>query len=629
MSDIVKEVLKRVPEEKISDVAFEGANIVLYTKDEPFFFDDKGIVRKAVNQIKKRIELRPDPSICLEAEAAEKKIREILGEEAGVSQVIFDPQRSIVIIEVERPGIAIGKRGENLQTIKEKTLWVPQIKRTPPIRSTLIESIRAVLYQNSEYRRKFLHQIGKRIYNGWQRQRKEEWIRITYLGAARQVGRSAILLQTPESRVLLDCGIDVSSTDNPYPYLEAPEFRLEELDAVILSHAHVDHSGFIPYLYKMGYRGPVYCTLPTRDISALLQLDTIKIAVGEGKDPIYSADDVKEFVKHTIGLNFEEVTDITPDVRITLYNSGHILGAAMVHIHVGNGLHNILYTADMKFSKTHLLAAAHHQFPRLETLMIEATYGAQDRVLPPQSESDKAVAEMINKTIKRKGKVLIPTLGSGRGQEIIVFIERLMREGKMKEVPVYIDGMVWDITAIHTAYPEFLNSTMRQMIFHDDENPFLAENIKRIGSQKERIQIIEEGEPCIIIATSGMLNGGPSVYFLRELGDNPKNTLLFSCYQAEGTMGRRIQQGLKELSYSDKGKFSTVQLKLEISKIEVAGHASRAELLNFIKRVSPRPKRIIINHGENSAVLNMARTIHKQFRIETLSPRNLDAIRLR
>lgn len=629
MTDIIKEVLKRVPEEKISDVAFEGANIVLYTKDKEFFLDDKNIVRQAVNQIKKRIELRPDPSICLECEAAEKKIREILGEDSGVTQVIFDPQRSIAIIEVERPGNAIGKRGENLQVIKEQTLWVPQIKRTPPIRSTLIESIRAVLYQNSEYRRKFLHQIGKRIYNGWQRQRKEEWIRITYLGAARQVGRSAILLQTPESRVLMDCGIDVSSADNPYPYLEAPEFRLEELDAVILSHAHVDHSGLIPYLFKMGYRGPVYCTLPTRDISALLQLDTIKIAVGEGKDPIYSADDVKEFVKHAICLNFEEVTDITPDVRITLYNSGHILGAAMVHLHVGNGLHNILYTADMKFSKTHLLAPATHIFPRLETLMIEATYGSQDRVLPPQTESDKAVADMINTTIKRGGKVLIPTLGSGRGQEIMVFIVRLMKEGKMKEVPMFIDGMVWDITAIHTAYPEFLNSTMRQMIFHDDENPFLAENIKRIGSQKERQQIVEEGGPCIIIATSGMLNGGPSVYFLREFADNPKNTLLFSCYQAEGTMGRRIQQGMTELSYSDKGKFSTVQLKLEISKIEVAGHASRAELMNFIKRVTPKPKRIFINHGENAAVLNMARAIHKQFRIETVSPRNLDAIRLR
>lgn len=629
MSDIIKEVLKRLPEDKVSDVAFEAANIVLYTKDKNFFLDDKGTVRKVVNEIKKRIELRPDPSICLEAEPAENIIREVLGEESGVTQIIFDPQRSIVVIEVEKPGVAIGKKGENLHIIKEKTCWVPQIKRTPPIRSTLIESIRSVLYQNSEYRRKFLHKTGERIYNGWQRQRKEEWIRLTYLGAARQVGRSAIFLQTPESRVLMDCGIDVSSTEYPYPHLEAPEFRLEELDAVILSHAHIDHSGLIPYLYKMGYRGPVYCTLPTRDISALLQLDTVKIAVGEGKDPIYTADDVKEFVKHTITLNFEEVTDITPDVRITFYNAGHILGSAMVHIHVGNGLHNILYSADIKFAKSHLLAPSAHTFPRLETLMIEATYGAQDRVLPPQAESDKQVADTINKTIDRGGKVLIPTLGSGRGQEIIVFIERLMREGKMKTVPIYVDGMVWDITAIHTAYPEFLNASMRKQIFHKDENPFLAKNIKQVGSQKERQQLVEEGGPCVIIATSGMLSGGPSVYFLRELADNPKNTLLFSCYQADGTLGRRIQQGITEFNYKMNSKFENVQIKLEVARIEVAGHSSRQELLNFVKKLSPKPKRILINHGENMAVLNMARTIYKQFRIETLSPRNLDAIRIK
>lgn len=629
MTDIIKEVLKQLPEGKVSDVAFEAANIVLYTKNKSFFLDDKGMVKEVVNTIKKRIELRPDPSMCLEAEKAEKEIRKILGEESGVSQVIFDPQRSIVVIEVEKPGVAIGKKGENLQKIKEKTMWVPQFKRTPPIRSTLIESIRMVLYQNSDYRRKFLHKTGQRIYNGWQRQKKEEWVRITYLGAARQVGRSSILLQTPESRVLLDCGIDVSSTDNPYPYLEAPEFKIEELDAIVLSHSHIDHSGLIPYLFKYGYRGPVYCTLPTRDVSALLQLDTVKIAVGDGKDPLYSADDVKEFVKHAICLDYEEVTDITPDVRITLYNAGHILGSSMVHIHIGNGLHNILYSADIKFAKTHLLAPAACTFPRLETLMLESTYGAADRVLPSQKEIDTNVAEMINRTIDRGGKVLIPTLGSGRGQEIMVFVERLMREQKMKEVPIYIDGMVWDITAIHTAYPEFLNSTMRQQIFHKDENPFLNKNIKQIGSQKERKQIAEEHGPCIIIATSGMLNGGPSVFFLRELADDPKHTLLFSCYQAEGTLGRRIQQGISEFSFKESGKFETVKLNLEISKIEVAGHASRAELMNFVKKLSPKPRRILVNHGEPAAVLNVAKSIHKQFKIETLSPRNLDAIRLR
>ncbi|RME31164.1 MBL fold metallo-hydrolase, partial [Candidatus Woesearchaeota archaeon] len=320
MSEIIKEIMKHLSKDDISDVSFEGANIVLYTTRKEFFLNDQGKVRDVVNKIKKRIELRPDPSIVVAEEAAQGTIMKLLGEDAGVTQMFFEPDRSLVTIEVERPGIAIGKGGENLQRIKEETLWVPVIKRTPPIRSEIIEGIRAVLYEHSDYRRKFLHKTGERIYNGWLRQKKEEWIRVTYLGAARQVGRSAILLQTPESRVLFDCGIDPANTANQYPYLEAPEFRINELDAVVITHAHLDHSGLLPYLFKFGYRGPVYCTAPTRDIMALLQLDTIKIARNEGQDPIYSSDDIKEVVKHTIVLDYGEVTDVTPDVRITLYN---------------------------------------------------------------------------------------------------------------------------------------------------------------------------------------------------------------------------------------------------------------------------------------------------------------------
>ncbi len=630
MTEIVDEIMKHFSKGDISDVAFEGANIVLYTKRKEFFLNDGGKVRQVVNAIKKRVELRPDPSILLPQEEAERLIREIIGEEAVIGQVFFEPQRSIVTIEVEKPGIAIGKRGENLQQIKEGTLWVPVVKRTPAIRSEIIEGIRVVLYENSDYRRKFLHKTGERIYNGWLRQKKEEWIRVTYLGAGRQVGRSAIFLQTPESRVLLDCGIDPANNANPYPYLEAPEFRINELDAVIITHCHLDHSGFVPYLFKFGYRGPVYCTAPTRDIMALLQLDTVRIARNEGQEPIYTSDEIKEVVKHTITLNFEEVTDITPDVRITFHNSGHTLGGAMVHIHIGNGLHNILYTSDLKFSKTQLLSPAATQFPRLETLMIEATYGGRENVLPPLKEQDAMLIKIITDTIRRGGKVLIPTLGSGRGQEVIVMLEQLMRQGKLKEeIPIYIDGMVWDITAIYTAYPEFLNSSVRQQIFHKDNNPFLSPNIHRVGSQKERQQLIEESGPCIILATSGMLVGGPSVQYLRELADNPKNSLIFSCYQAEGSLGKRIRGGLREVTFQNGNKFEVVPIRLEVHKIEISGHADRRELMNFMKRLSPRPRRVLINHGEQSRCLDFARSLYQQFKVETVTPRNLDAVRLR
>ncbi|MFH0868585.1 MAG: beta-CASP ribonuclease aCPSF1 [Candidatus Woesearchaeota archaeon] len=630
---IIKEILKDLPADKISEANFEAANIVLYTKDKDFFLNNNGLIKKIVDNIKKRVELRPDPSITMDMEDAEKEIRKIIPEEAGVDQVIFDPHRSRVIIEAEKPGLAIGKQGAILRDIRAKTLWVPLINRKPAIRSKLIETIRAVLYQHSDYRRKFLDKVGHRIYDGWIRGKKEEWIRISYLGSARQVGRSCLLLQTPESRILLDCGVDVASEQQPYPYLEAPEFNISELDAVIVTHAHVDHSGFVPYLFKYGYRGPVYCTEPTRDVMSLMLIDYVKIQRSEsGKDPIFTTEDIKEMVKHTITLEYDEVSDITPDVRITLYNAGHILGSAMIHMHVGNGLHNILYTGDQKYGKTMLLDPAVTLFPRLETLLLESTYGGRDNDPQDRQHSDVALKQIIQDTVKRGGKVLIPTLGVGRSQEIMVVIEDMVRNGIIDKIPVYIDGLIWDVTAIHTAYPEFLNNSIRKLIFHKDQNPFLADIFKRVGSQEERRQIIEETGACVILATSGMLVGGPSVEYLRQLADNKKNSMIFVNYQGEGSLGRRIQRGERE--YNAKGgngnKNEIVQIKLEVHTVEgFSGHSNRTQLLNFVAKCEPRPKKVIINHGESSKCLDLASSIHKNFRIETLAPRNLESVRIK
>ncbi len=634
MGDILKEILSQLPANKITSAIFEGANIVLYTKDKNFLLNNNGAIKDVVNNIKKRVELRPDPSISMDQEKAEKEIKKIIPKDADVGSIIFDPQRSMVIIEAEKPGLVIGKQGGFLQEIKEKILWVPVIKRRPVIRSQLIENIRSVLYLNNDYRKKFLDKVGHRIYDGWLRGRKEEWIRLTYLGSGRQVGRSALLLQTPESRILIDCGIDPATgidASETYPYLESPDFNINELDAVIISHAHVDHSGFLPYLFRYGYRGPVYCTAPTRDIMSLLQLDTVKIARNEGKDPIYTSEEVKEVVKHTVTLEYEEVTDITPDIRITLYNAGHILGSAMVHIHVGNGLHNLLYTGDMKYGKTQLLNPSDTKFPRLETMMIESTYGGKSCVPQTRDESEDATVDMITKTIERGGKVLIPTLGVGRSQEIMLIVEKLIKSGRLKDVPMYIDGMVWDVTAIHTAYPEFLNNNVRKLIFHRDDNPFLNPIFKRVGSQKERKEIMEDKGPCIVLATSGMLTGGPSVEYLKAFCDNPKNSLMFVSYQGQGSLGRRVQRGEKEfMQMGTKGKNQVFEIKMDIGTVEgFSGHSDRNELMRFVQNCTPRPRKVIVNHGESTRCLDLASSIHKSFRIETCCPRNLESIRIK
>ncbi len=630
MSKIITEIMKHLPDDKISEACFEGANIVLYTKSREFFFSNNGLIKNIVNDIKKRVELRPDPSIVMEMESAEKEIRALIPEDAGITQIIFDAQRSIVVIEAEKPGLAIGKQGMILREIKSKTLWIPLIKRTPAIRSLLIENIRAVLYQNSDYRRKFLDKVGHRVYDGWIREKQHEWIRMSVLGAGRQVGRSCMFLQTPESRVLLDCGVDVASDNDAYPYLDAPEFDINELDAVIVSHSHLDHCGFVPYLFKYGYRGPVYCTEPTRDVMSLLLLDYIKIMRSEGKEPVFSSDDVKEMVKHTICLDYDEVTDLTPDVRITLHNAGHIIGSAMVHLHIGNGLHNILYTADMKFGRTKLLEPATTRFQRLETLIVEATYGGKDNILPSRHENEDFLGDIIKKTIARKGKVLIPVLGSGRAQETMLIVENLVRTGQLQNIPVYIDGMVWDITAIHSAYPEYLNNKVRKLIFHKNQNPFLSEIFRRVGSSKERKELLEDQGPCIIMATSGMLVGGPSVEYLKALAHSSRNSLVFVCYQGEGSLGRRIQRGDREIIFGSGNKQEVVPMKMETYTIEgFTGHSGRKQLMSYIYKCNPKPKKVIVNHGENSRCLDFASSIHKVYRVESIAPKNLEAVRIK
>ena len=629
MPDIVKEMMKLLPSEKISDAGYEGANIVLYTTDKDFFLDNKGKIKEIVYEFKKRVELRCDPSIILEQEKAKKIIKSLMPEEAGCGNIIFDSERSEVVIEAEKPGVAIGKQGETLREIREKTLWVPLIQRTPAIRSEIIDNIRSVLYASSDYRRKFLDRVGHRVYDGWIRGKKNEWVRVTCLGGGRQVGRNCFLLQTPESRILLDCGINVANEEEQYPMLESPDFNINELDAVILASPHIDHCGFIPFLYKYGYRGPVYCTAPTRDIAALLLLDFVKIQSSDRKEPPFTVDDIKEWVKHTITLNYEEVTDITPDVRLTLYNSGCVLGSSMIHLHIGNGLHNLLYTGDMKYSKTMLLEPSATRFPRLETLMIESTYGGKQNIMPPQKEQDMQLRKTIQETIKRGGKVLMPVLGSGRAQEVQVMIEKMIRDGEIENIPVYVDGLVWDVTAIHTAYPEFLSSEIRKQIFHRDENPFLHSCFIHVEDHKQRKTIIEDIKPCVVLATSGMLVGGPAIEYLKFFASDEKNTLVFSCYQAEGSLGNRIQRGEKEIIFQNNGKNMVVPVNMQVEKIEITDHSDRKQLINFLGRCNPRPKKVVVTQGENSRTLDLASSIHKQFRIETVAPRNLEAVRIR
>ncbi|OYT56419.1 MAG: hypothetical protein B6U68_03440 [Candidatus Aenigmarchaeota archaeon ex4484_14] len=620
---ILEEIKEGLPKDAmISEVLYEASEIILYTQNKEFFRNSTKPIKKIVDKIKKRIEVRADPSIIKDPEQCKKTINEIIPKEAGVKDIYFEPEFSKVIIHAEKPGLVIGKSGITLKEIKNKTLWTPQIKRAGVIESELIRRIRKMLHKEVAYRKKFLHELGKKIYG----EKKEvEWIRATALGGFREVGRSCILLQTNNSSILLDCGISVGSTKKPFPYLEAPEFHIQDLDAVVLSHAHMDHSGLIPYLYSYGYKGPLYSTAPTRDLSAMLQLDYIQICQRENKKPPYDSRGIEEAIKHSIALEYGEVSDVTPDMRLTLQNAGHLLGSSTIHVHIGDGLYNVLYSGDIKFAPTTLFQPTSTDYTRVEALILESTYGSADAKQPPRKEGEKLLIDTVKETVAAGGKVLIPSFAVGRAQDVMAIIT-----GSDIDAPIYLDGMVWDATAIHTAYPEFLSSTMRSKILHQGKNPFVDERLHAIGSQKEREQIFEKQDPYIVIATSGMLVGGPAMQYLQRFASDPKNTLIFVGYQAEGTLGSRIQKGWSQIPIEKNGKNEALELKMRIQTVEgLSGHSDQPQLINFVKKLKTKPRKILTDHGDNSRAVELARALHKVIKTETMAPHNLETVRFR
>ncbi len=612
----------------VTNIEFEGPKVVIYCDDLQPLMEEGKPVKELARKIQKRITLRPDSSIRLPPEEAKEKIGELVPDEANITDITFMPTIGEVAIESEKPGLAIGKGGKLLRKILKKIRWTPKIIRTPPIKSEVINDIRRSMIEEAEERQEILKRIGQRIHR--EPRNEDDWVRITSLGGSREVGRSANLLQTPESKVLLDCGVNVATEGKEaYPYLDAPELRLQEIDAVIVTHAHLDHSGFIPYLYKYGYDGPVYCTPPTRDLSVLLQLDYVDIARDEGKDIPYTKKDVKESVKHTIPLDYGDVTDITPDMRLTLHNSGHILGAALVHLHIGEGLYNVVYTGDLKFEKSRLLSSADYDFPRLEALIMDSTYGGTESMQPSREESEEKFLNIVRNTLNNDGKVVVPAFAVGRAQEIMLLLEDSRQKGIIDDVPVFLDGMIWEATSIHTAYPEYLSSELQEEILHKDRNPFLSDTFERVKSAEKREKVISGGS-SIILSTAGMMAGGPVLEYFRRLAPDPRNTLIFVGYQGEGSMGRRIQKGWREVPMrNNEGKREVVQVNMDVETIEgFSAHSDRAQLIDFVRNTSPKPKRVICVHGESRRCVDLCSSLHKLFKIKTQAPNNLETLRL-
>ncbi|HKS59275.1 MAG TPA: beta-CASP ribonuclease aCPSF1, partial [Thermoplasmata archaeon] len=404
---------------------------------------------------------------------------------------------------------------------------------------------------------------------------------------------------------------------------------LDSLDAVVITHAHLDHCGLVPVLLKYGYSGPVYCTAPSRDLMTLMLLDAIKVTNQEARRGLYDSSHVRELVNRTIPLRWGETTDIAPDMRLTLHNAGHILGSSICHFHLGDGDYNLAYSGDIKFERSWLFNPAVNRFPRLETLILEATYGGYRDIQPSRLQATDEFSDVATKVLGRGGKLIVPVFAVGRSQEVMLVLEEKMREGRIPRVPVYLDGMIFEATAIHTAYPEYLNSQLRTQIFQQGDNPFLSDIFHRVDSAQMRYGILDDKDPCIVLATSGMMSGGPVMEYFKAWSPEEKNAIMFVGYQAEGTFGRRLQRGLSEATFMDNGRQMGVAVKLEVLTIEgFSGHSDRMQLMNYVATVEPRPQRVVLNHGEENKVIDLATGLHKRFNLETRTPYNLEAVRL-
>jgi len=617
MMNIKEELSKEFQSKDINKIIFEGPKIVIYVNNVDLFIKGIEIGKNLAQKYKKRIEIRINPKLLKGEEYIKEKAKEILNG-IKIKDIYLEKHRSVLYIETYEPE----KIDLNLiNKLREETLCNIIIQRAPLKSSKIINVIRAYLHKNSLYKSEFLNKIGEKILE--RKPQKLDHYRISFLGAGREVGRSSFLLQTKESNILLDCGLGAGNySEDKYPILNIPEFDIQNLDAVIISHAHLDHVGFVPYLFRIGWRGPVYLTEPTRDIAALVLLDYLKVSNKQSKNPIFTTKEIKLFLKHSITLNYSEVTDITSDIKISFHNANHIIGSSMVHINI-EGKHNILYTGDYKFNKIPLLERPNTIYQRLETLIIESTYGGFNDKHPSREETEALFIHDIKETIEKGGKVLIPVLAVGRGQDVLLTLLNAIENKMLPEVNIYLEGIVWETSMIHTAYPEFLSKEIREKI-ESGKNPFERENVIR-ASKKEREQIMTSSEPSIIIATSGMMQGGPILDYFSYAAEDEKNLLAFVSYQAQGTLGRTILDGQREIVLNDR----KINIKMKINRYEgFSGHADHFESISFIKYLRPKPKQVIVVHGEIPKPYELASKIYRKFGIYSYAPKNGDIIRL-
>ncbi len=610
-------ILQSLPQEAaLTKIEYEGPKIALYSKNPAYLMQNSQVISNMVNTIKKRIVVRTDESIRKPKAKSAEIISKSIPSEVGVAGTFFDPVLGEAVVFAKKPWMLaqIGEDFDNID-LAEKTGWRVRIRKAPHSIEA-IENIYRLMEETVSERTRFYREVGDKIFRD--KLIGEAEASLMTLGGFAEVGRSCMLLATQESKILLDCGINESARDSllALPRFDIAAIGMDEIDAVVLSHAHLDHTGFLPVLFKYGYDGPVYCTEPTMLLMEILLQDYLR----RSKGSLYSERDIERALVHIIPLPHGVVTDISPDVKLVLSNSGHMLGSVSAHLHIGNGDHNLVYTGDMKFGKTIALDNAFWNFPRVETLIIESTYGGKEDIVCPREEAEENLARMINSAAHAGGCVLMPVSAAGIAQELLLTLDLLNRAGRITNVPILVEKLIADATSIYEAYPEFLSRDLRPRISESEDNPFFSSQFSTVESFD-----VKEGEPAVILAPSSMLTSGPSVEYLKQIASDPNSKTIIVSYQAPDTPGRLLLDRNRQISLDGE----TINVQCQVDRIDgFASHSDYNQLLAYVSRLRPKLRRILVNHGERPKAQNLASQINKIFKIQTQHPLVQEAIKL-
>jgi metallo-beta-lactamase family protein len=440
-------------------------------------------------------------------------------------------------------------------------------------------------------------------------------IEIEFLGAARAVTGSKHILRTSRATVLLDCGLFQGRRRESNELNRKMPVPVDELDAVVLSHAHIDHAGLLPLLYKKGYRGPVYATPATRDLCTPMLLDAAMIQEADAKhikklierdglpmepvEPLYGHEDVVGLLGQIVGLPYRRPHEIAPGVVLKLLDAGHVLGSSIVVLDIDDDgtRTRIAYAVDL--GRKGLPILREPEIPTgIHCLISESTYG--DRLHAPIEEVDSQLAEVVNRTVRRGGKILIPAFALERAQEVVYALKRLRATHKVPTVPVYVDSpLTVKLTDVFKMHPEcYDKQTYAQLVSGDP--PFEFDGLHYVSDKEESKAIAAQPGPCIIIAASGMCEAGRILHHLREGVEDQRNTILIVGFQAQHTLGRRIVEHHREV------KVFGVMRHLAAEVVVLNGfsaHADQKDLLGFAEAVRSQGKlrQVVLVHGEPPA----------------------------